>query len=144
MLSYPFVQLVTLKQRTEKAAHAAGRTSVNTVFHILAPPSDSHYVSQLEMMMATLKIPLERMSKRTGRKEKPRLSEVADQTVRTGLNESVQVAAPDGVTFMVRKMNHRFKNLLTRNERDATIYNQYLENLHSDFMKLDEQLAADC
>ncbi|EEU0333064.1 tyrosine-type recombinase/integrase, partial [Escherichia coli] len=54
---YPFVQLATLKQRTEKAARTAGRTPAGQQTHRLVPLSDSWYVSQLQTMVATLKIP---------------------------------------------------------------------------------------
>lgn len=53
------------------------------------------------MMVATLKIPLERRNKRTGRTEKARIWEITDRTVRTWLNEAVDAAAADGVTFSV-------------------------------------------
>lgn len=56
---YPFVQLATLKQRAEKAARTAGRAPAGSQVHRLVPLSDHHYVSQLQMMVATLKIPLE-------------------------------------------------------------------------------------
>jgi integrase len=69
--------------------------------HRLVPLSDHHYVSQLQMMVATLKIPLERRNKRTGRMEKARIWEITDRTVRTWLSEAVEVAAADGVTFSV-------------------------------------------
>lgn len=98
---WPFVQLATLKQRTEKAARAAGRTPANTVSHRLVSLSDHHYVSQLEMMVATLKIPLERRDKRTGRTEKARIWPVTDRTVRTWLGEAVEAAEADGVTFSI-------------------------------------------
>lgn len=52
-------------------------------------------------MVATLKIPLERRNKRTGRTEKARIWEITDRTVRTWLNEAVDAAAADGVTFSV-------------------------------------------
>jgi integrase len=55
---YPFVQLATLKQRAEKAARTAGRAPVGSQTHRLVPLSDANYVGQLEMMVATLKIPL--------------------------------------------------------------------------------------
>ncbi len=82
---YPFVQLATLKQRTEKAARTAGRAPAGSQAHRLVPLSDHHYVSQLQMMVATLKIPLERRNKRTGRMEKARIWEITDRTVRTWL-----------------------------------------------------------
>jgi site-specific recombinase XerD len=53
------------------------------------------------MMVATLKIPLERRNKRTGRMEKARIWEITDRTVRTWLSEAVEAAAADGVTFSV-------------------------------------------
>ncbi|HGV0651301.1 TPA: tyrosine-type recombinase/integrase, partial [Escherichia coli] len=45
---YPFVQLATLKQRTEKAARTAGRMPAGQQTHRLVPLSDSWYVSQLQ------------------------------------------------------------------------------------------------
>ncbi|MCX8380698.1 tyrosine-type recombinase/integrase, partial [Escherichia coli] len=73
---YPFVQLATLKQRTEKAARTAGRMPAGQQTHRLVPLSDTWYVSQLQTMVATLKIPMERRNKRTGRTEKARIWEV--------------------------------------------------------------------
>lgn len=107
---YPFVQLATLKQRTEKAARTAGRAPAGSTSHRIVPLSDSHYVSQLEMMVATLKIPLERRNKRTGRMEKARIWEITDRTVRTWLGEAVEVAAADGVTFSVPVTPHTFRH----------------------------------
>lgn len=52
---YPFVQLATLKQRTEKATRTAGRALAGSQTHRIVPLSDPQYVSQLEMMVATLK-----------------------------------------------------------------------------------------
>lgn len=51
------MKLATLKQRTEKAARTAVRAPVGSQGHHLVPLSDLQYVSQLEMMVATLKIP---------------------------------------------------------------------------------------
>lgn len=51
---YPFVQLATLKQRAEKAARTAGRSPAGSQAYRLVSLSDANYVSQLEMMMATL------------------------------------------------------------------------------------------
>ncbi|MCV5519961.1 site-specific integrase, partial [Escherichia coli] len=51
---YPFVQLATLKQRTEKATRTAGRVPAGSQVHRLVPLSDTQYVSQLQMMVATL------------------------------------------------------------------------------------------
>ncbi|EMD2801324.1 phage integrase family protein [Escherichia coli] len=99
---YPFVQLATLKQRTEKAARTAGRTPAGQQTHRLVPLSDSWYVSQLQTMVATLKIPLERRNKRTGR--------VTDRTVRTWIGEAVAAAATDGVTFSVPVTPHTFRH----------------------------------
>lgn len=80
---YPFVQLATLKQRAEKAARTAVRAPAGSLPHSLVPLSDPQYVSQLEIMVATLKIPLERRNKRTGRTEKAPIWEITDRTVRT-------------------------------------------------------------
>ncbi|EDQ2836982.1 phage integrase family protein, partial [Salmonella enterica subsp. enterica] len=104
---YPFVQLATLKQRAEKAARTAGRAPAGSQAHRLVPLSDKQYVSQLEMMVATLKIPLERRNKRTGRTEKARIWEITD---RTWLNEAVESAAADDVTFSVPVTPHTFRH----------------------------------
>ena len=102
--------LATLKQRTEKAARTAGRTPAGQQTHQLVPLSDSWYVSQLQTMVATLKIPMERRNKRTGRTEKARLWEVTDRTVRTWSGEAVAAAAADGVTFSVPVTPHTFRH----------------------------------
>ncbi|KAF1366623.1 site-specific integrase [Yokenella regensburgei] len=107
---YPFVQLATLKQRTEKAARTAGRAPAGCQAHRLVPLSDTQYVSQLEMMVATLKIPLERRNRRTGRTEKARIWEITDRTVRTWLAEAIAAAADDGVTFSVPVTPHTFRH----------------------------------
>lgn len=60
--------------------------------------------------MATLKIPLERRNKRTGRREKARIWEITDRTVRTRLREAVDSAAADGVTFSVPVTPHTFRH----------------------------------
>jgi integrase len=78
------------------------RAPAGSQAHRLVPLSDHQYVSQLQMMVATLKIPLERRNKRTGRTEKARIWEITDRTVRTWLNEAVDAAAADGVTFSYR------------------------------------------
>lgn len=107
---YSFVQLATLKQRTEKAARTAGRAPAGSQAHRLVPLSDHQFVSQLEMMVATLKIPLERRNKHTGKTEKARIWEITDRTVRTWLNEAVETAAVDGVTFSVPVTPHTFRH----------------------------------
>ncbi|EMY9281864.1 tyrosine-type recombinase/integrase, partial [Salmonella enterica] len=88
----------------------AGRAPAGSQAHRLVPLSDKQYVSQLEMMVATLKIPLERRNKRTGRMEKARIWEITDRTVRTWLNEAVDAAAADGVTFSVPVTPHTFRH----------------------------------
>lgn len=107
---YPFVQLATLKQRTEKAARTAGRSPVGSISSRIVPLSDPHYVSQLEMMVATLKIPLERRNKRSGKTEKARIWDITDRTVRTWLNEALVAAEADGVTFSVPVTLHTFRH----------------------------------
>ncbi|ELO4939506.1 tyrosine-type recombinase/integrase [Escherichia coli] len=102
--------LATLKQRTEKAARTAGRTPAGQQTHRLVPLSDSWYVSQLQTMVATLKILMERRNKRTGRTEKARIWEVTDRTVRTWIGEAVAAAAADGVTFSVPVTAHTFRH----------------------------------
>lgn len=61
-------------------------------------------------MLATLKIPLEHRNKRTGRMEKAHIWEITDRTVRTWLNEAVESAAADGVTFSVPVTPHTFRH----------------------------------
>lgn len=107
---YPFVQLATLKQRADKAARTAGRAPAGSQPHRIVPLSDPNYVGQLEMMVATLKIPLERRNKRSGRTEKARIWEITDRTVRTWLSEAVETAAADGVTFSVPVTPHTFRH----------------------------------
>lgn len=107
---YPFVKLATLKQRSEKAARTAGRAPAGSQVNRLVPLSDPLYVSQLEMMVATLKIPLERKNKKTGKMEKARIWNITDRTVRTWLSEAVEAAAADGVTFSVPVTPHTFRH----------------------------------
>ncbi|MFJ5338802.1 site-specific integrase [Pectobacterium sp. CHL-2024] len=107
---FPFVQLATLKQRSEKASRGAGRLPAGFTANRVVPLSDPQYVAQLEMMIATLKIPLERRNKRTGRMEKARVWEITDRTVRTWLNEAVEAAATDGVMFSVPVTPHTFRH----------------------------------
>jgi integrase len=107
---YPFVQLATLKQREEKAARTAGRMPAGNQAHRLVPLSDSQYLSQLQMMVATLRIPLERRSKRTGKIAKARLWEITDRTVRSWIGEAVDAAAADGVDFSVPVTPHTFRH----------------------------------
>ncbi|KKZ15810.1 resolvase [Serratia marcescens] len=107
---WPFVQLATLKQRSEKAARTAGRAPAGRQAHRLVPLSDANYVGQLEMMVATLKIPFERRNARTGRMEKARLWTITDRTVRSWLAEAVDAAARDGVTFSVPVTPHTFRH----------------------------------
>jgi len=107
---YPFVQLATLKQRSEKAARTAGRAPAGRQAHRLVPLSAANYVGQLEMMVATLKIPFERRNARTGRMEKARLWTITDRTVRSWLAEAVDAAARDGVTFSVPVTPHTFRH----------------------------------
>lgn len=107
---YPFVQLTTLKQRAEKVARTAGRAPAASQAHHLVPLSDNQYISQLQMMVATLKIPQERRNRRTGRMEKARIWDVTDRTVRTWISEAVEAAAADGVTFSVPVTPHTFRH----------------------------------
>lgn len=105
---YPFVQLATLKQRAEKAARTAGRAPAGSQTHRLVPLSDRQYVSQLEMMVATLKIPLERRNKRTGRTEKTRIWEITDRTVRTWINEAVSLRCIRRCLFSMSQQGTRY------------------------------------
>ena len=58
-------------------------------------------------MVATLKIPMERRNKRTGRREKARIWEVTDRTVRAWIGEAVTA---DGVTLSVPVTPHTFRH----------------------------------
>lgn len=80
--------------------------------HRLVPLSDTWYVSQLQTMVATLKIPMERHNKRTGRTEKARIWEVPDRSVRIWIGEAVAAADADadGVTFSVPVTPHTFRH----------------------------------
>jgi site-specific recombinase XerD len=93
-----------------KAARTAGRAPAGNQAHRLVPLSDHQYVSQLQMMVATLKIPLERRNTRTGRTEKARIWEITDRTVRTWIAEAAEAAAADGVTFSVPVTPHTFRH----------------------------------
>lgn len=90
---YPFVQLAMLKQRAEKTARTVDRSPAGSQAHQLVPLSKTHYISQLEMMEAALKIPLERRNKRTGR---------------TWINEAVESAAADGVILIPHTFGHSY------------------------------------
>lgn len=107
---YPFVQLATLKQRTEKATRTAGRAPAGTTPNRIVPLSDLQYVSQLQTMVATLRIPLERRNKSTGRSERARIWTVTDRTVRSWINEAVERANADGVYFSVPVTPHTFRH----------------------------------
>lgn len=87
-----------------------GRAPAGSQAHRLVPLSDHQYVSQLQMMVATLKIPLKRRNKRTGRTEKARIRKITDRAVRTWINEAVDAAAADGVTFPVPVTPHTFRH----------------------------------
>ncbi len=106
---YPFVQLATLKQRTEKAARTAGRMPAGQQTHRLVPLSDSWYVSQLQTMVATLKIPMERRNRRTGDRESADLGSDG-QNGQDWIGEAVAAAAADGVTFSVPVTPHTFRH----------------------------------
>ncbi|WP_262145237.1 site-specific integrase [Serratia ficaria] len=107
---YPFVQLATLKQRAEKASRTAGRLPTSCEVHRLVTLSDPFYVTQLQTMVATLKIPLERRNLKTGRMEKVRLWTITDRTVRSWLADAVDMAARDGVTFSVPITPHTLRH----------------------------------
>lgn len=107
---YGKMLLATLKQRAEKAARTAGRAPAGSQVHRLIPFSDHQYVSQLQMIVATLKIPLERRNNRTGRTEKARIWEITDRTVRPWLNESVDAVAAADVRFSVPVTPHTFRH----------------------------------
>lgn len=107
---YAFVQLATLKQRADKAARTAGRAPAGHSPHRIVPLSDMQFVSQLQTMVATLKIPLERRNKTTGRTERARIWTVTDRTVRSWINEAVELANSDGVFFSVPVTPHTFRH----------------------------------
>lgn len=107
---YAFVQLATLKQRADKAARSAGRAPAGFSPHRIVPLSDQLFVSQLQTMVATLKIPLERRNKNTGRTERARIWTVTDRTVRSWINEAVDTANAYGVYFSVPVTPHTFRH----------------------------------
>lgn len=109
-VSQPWVQLATLKLREEKAGRGAGRLPAGVSPHRIVPLSDMQYVTQLQTMVATLKIPAERRNKNTGRAERVRIWGVTDRTVRTWLNDAVARAAADGVRFSVPVTPHTFRH----------------------------------
>ncbi|EPO9567970.1 tyrosine-type recombinase/integrase [Escherichia coli] len=90
--------------------------------YLLAPEVSAllHYAPDLrrKMLLATLKIPMERHNKRTGRTEKARIWEVTDRSVRIWIGEAVAAAAADadadadadGVTFSVPVTPHTFRH----------------------------------
>ena len=88
-----------------------------------------NYVGQLEMMVATLKIPLERRNKRTGRTEKVRIWDITDRTVRTWLSEAVEFAAGDGVTLSVPVTPHTFRHSYAMHMLYAGILLKVLQSL---------------
>lgn len=102
------MQLATLKQRTEKAARTAGECP--PVSELTGWFRSLTLVRQPQTMVATLKIPMERRNRRTGRTEKARIWEVTDRTVRTWIGEAVAAAAADGVTFSVPVTPHTFRH----------------------------------
>lgn len=126
---YPFVQLATLKQRAEKAARTAGRAPACSQVYRLVPLSDHQYVRQLQMMVATLKIPLERRNKRSKRREKARIWEITGRTVRTWISEAVESAASDGVTFSVPVTLHTFRHAYAMHMLYAGIPHKVLQSL---------------
>jgi integrase len=107
---YPYVQLATLKQRTEKAKRGPGAPPRNLSVHRLVPLSDPDYTAQLKTLVATLRIPRERRDKKSGRMVPARIWSVTDRTVRTWLNEAVALATDDGVTFSVPVTPHTFRH----------------------------------
>jgi len=61
------------------------------------------------MMVATLKKPLERRNKCTGRTEKAHIWAIIDRTVRAWLNEAVDSAVADGMMFSVQVKRYTFR-----------------------------------
>ncbi|EFJ1003871.1 phage integrase family protein [Escherichia coli] len=122
-----------IPQKTAQAllVRTAGRMPAGQQTHRLVPLSDSWYVSQLQTIVATLKIPMERRNKRTGRTEKARIWEVTDRTVRTWIGEAVAAAAAaaDGVTFSVPVTPHTFRHSYTMHMLYAGIPLKVLQSL---------------
>jgi len=76
----------------------------------LVPLSDAQFVTHLEMNVATLRIPLERKSEKTGRTEMARLREITGRTSLTWITEAVEAAASDGVTLSVPVTQNTFRH----------------------------------
>lgn len=60
-------------------------------------------------MVSTLKIPLKRREKRSGRTERARIWENTVQTALTWLNEAVEAFAVEGMSFSVPVTLHTFR-----------------------------------
>ncbi|HFV8439313.1 TPA: tyrosine-type recombinase/integrase, partial [Escherichia coli] len=120
-----------IPQKTAQAllVRTAGRMPAGQQTHRLVPLSDSWYVSQLQTIVATLKIPMERRNKRTGRTEKARIWEVTDRTVSTWIGEAVAAAAADGVTFSAPVTPHTFRHSYTMHMLYAGIPLKVLQSL---------------
>nr|WP_273960937.1 tyrosine-type recombinase/integrase [Enterobacter kobei] len=67
--------------------------------------------------------------KRPARTEKARIWEITDRTVRTWINEAVDAAAADGVTFSVPVTPHRFRHSFGMRMRYAGIPLKVLQSL---------------
>ena len=90
---YPFVQLATLKQRTEKAARTAGRAPAGPAVRCeLCQPAGDDGGHSEDPAGA------------------PQQANRQDRTVRTWLGEAVESAVADGVTFSVPVTPHTFRH----------------------------------
>jgi len=129
--AYPgrfFADVITAV-RTAGDAETARGLPVGSQAHRLVPLSDHQYVSQLHMMVATLKIPLERRNKRTGRNEQARIWDITDRTVRTWLNKAVESATADRVTLSVPVTPHTFRYYYAMHKLYAGIPLKVLQSL---------------
>lgn len=89
--------------------------------------SDIWYVSQLQTIATTLKIPMERRNWRTGRTVKARSWEVTGRT--TGIGEAVAAAGADGVTLSVPVTPHTFRHSYAMHILYVSIPLKVLQNL---------------
>lgn len=89
--------------------------------------SDIWYVSQLQTIATTLKIPMERRNWRTDRTVKARSWEVTGRT--TWIGEAVAAAGADGVTLSVPVTPHTFRHSYAMHILYVSIPLKVLQNL---------------
>lgn len=107
---HPYVTLATLKQRETKVTRGRKVANPDQPANRIVFLSDHNYVNQLQMMIATLKIPVERRNKNTRLNEPVKIWGVTDRTVRSWIDNAVSRAAADGVHFSIPITPHTFRH----------------------------------